>query len=481
MASHSSRDAAPGSENSGTLRAALDRRLSRRNVLRLAGLGLLGAGAGTLARSAPLPLLRPSVAAGVARPEHHITLGATDGFIYVPGSVPNPGGSMAFLPDPWADPPQTMWGFGFRDMSTLLADRNGPVDEAARQLILGQRGHFQAPAPMISVDERADVFIRLMNLGLTLRPDLTDSHTIHWHGFRNAIPLFDGVPELSIAVPIGREFTYFYRPSSSGPGTYMYHCHFEDVEHISMGMTGIIFVRPEQNHGTPTSAVARWVDPDADGPLGYVYNDGVAAYAPHSTAYDREFGMFLSEAWARERFSGAHIQEHDWSEYKADIWLLNGRSYPDTIAPPGGGTDPVTGDLIAPPGHPELTYQPISSLVEANVGERILLRFVNLGFQQHAMTIDGLRMRVVGKDATLLRGRAPTPTWQDYLTNTIQIGPGESFDAIVDTTGAAPGTYRLYNRNLAYLHTPGVEGLGGQMTEIRLHASGQAPQVEPNT
>ena len=30
----------------------------------------------------------------------------------------------------------------------------------------------------------------------------------------------------------------------------MYHCHFEDVEHVQMGMTGIVFVRPLQD-GTP--------------------------------------------------------------------------------------------------------------------------------------------------------------------------------------------------------------------------------------
>ena len=44
-----------------------------------------------------------------------------------------------------------------------------------------------------------------------MRPDLDDSHTIHWHGFRNAIPIFDGTPELSIAWASNRTFPYFYR------------------------------------------------------------------------------------------------------------------------------------------------------------------------------------------------------------------------------------------------------------------------------
>ena len=92
-----------------------------------------------------------------------------------------------------------------------------------------------------------------------MRPDLVDGHTIHWHGFVNAIPLFDGVPELSISVPIGRSFTYFYRPHD--PGTYMYHCHFEDVEHVQMGMTGLLFVRPSQNGQAIT-----YTDPSTGGP-----------------------------------------------------------------------------------------------------------------------------------------------------------------------------------------------------------------------
>jgi hypothetical protein len=37
--------------------------------------------------------------------------------------------------------------------------------------------------------------VTLTNLGLVQRPDLTDSHTIHWHGFDIPSPLNDGVPE----------------------------------------------------------------------------------------------------------------------------------------------------------------------------------------------------------------------------------------------------------------------------------------------
>ncbi len=200
-----------------------------------------------------------------------------------------------------------------------------------------------------------------------------DSHTIHWHGFRNALPIFDGVPEMSISVPIGATFPFFFRPHD--PGTYMYHCHFEDVEHVQMGMTGIIFVRPKQNGNTSLYPSGK-----------YAYNDGTGA-----TGYDREWGMFLAELWASAHYDDAHIQVSDWSEFEPDFWLLNGRCYPDTLA-----SGPSNGDPGATDGGAPLQYQPISSLVTANAGERVLLRFVNLGYQQAAMTIDGITMRVVG-------------------------------------------------------------------------------------
>ena len=99
-----------------------------------------------------------------------------------------------------------------------------------------------------------------------------------------------------------------------------------------------------------------------------MYNDGDG-----STGFDREFAMFLSEVWAESHWADAHIQLPEWSDYRADFALLNGRVYPDTIAP-NGSVDPFNpvrdagGDLIAPVGHPELQYQPQSSLVTCNAG-----------------------------------------------------------------------------------------------------------------
>ncbi len=126
---------------------------------------------------------------------------------------------------------------------------------------------------------------------------------------------------------------------------------------------------------------------------------------------------------------------------------------------------------------PDLQYQPISSLVEATVGDRVLLRLANLGYQHHSMTLDGIPMRVVAKDAGLLKNGAVDLS---YVTNTVEIGPGESRDVII--TPDAAGTYRLYDRNFSYLNNNGAtSGYGGQMTEVRVHLPGVlGPQTRAN-
>jgi hypothetical protein len=56
-------------------------------------------------------------------------------------------------------------------------------------------------------------------------------------------------------------------------------------------------------------------------------------------------------------------------------------------------------------------------------------------------------------------------------------------DAIfVAPSASSVTTYRLYSRNLDELHNPGLGGLGGQMTDVRIHPAGTlAPQTLPQT
>jgi FtsP/CotA-like multicopper oxidase with cupredoxin domain len=432
----------------------MNKPVSRRTFLKLAGGAVVTvAGASVLPQFLRKTLLAEKVTVGAAEP-YDLFFAGTDGWFNLPtGASVN----SAFHPDPYAAAPFTTYIFGFRNVTFL--------NDSQRQ---NQRNKAQHNAPFFWVDQEADFRVQLTNLGLALRPDLTDAHTLHWHGFRNVIPFYDGEPTGSISVPVNQLFTYVYRPHD--PGTYMYHCHVEDIEHVTMGMNGIVFVHPMQNGNTSFYPSGK-----------YAYNDGDG-----STGYDREFPMFLSEIWLEGHWNDAHIQESQWYNFKADFSLLNGRVYPDTLKP----NSPVdiahstsslviqtdgNGDLMTNSGLERLQYQPHSALVTCKEGERVLLRFANLGFREAAMTLAGIPMRVVGRDATPMKGRDGTDT--SYEADTVLMGAGESYDAIFTAPAyQGPGpydTYVLYNRRYTQ-DDDTANGTQGQRTEVRVYPSSTA-------
>lgn len=459
---------------------------NRRQFLKLAGGSTALAAFNGFVPKPVRSLLSPiSIAeAGAVNEVADLSWVGTDGWISLPTGAGD--ASLApYFPDNYAPTNFNAYIFGFRNVTGLTPEN-----------VLNQKNKAQATAPLFWVDQYDpanpyDFAMELSNLGLQMRPDLVDAHTLHWHGFRNVIPYFDGEPAGSVSVPPSRTFRYVYRPRD--PGTYMYHCHVEDVEHVHMGMTGMVFVRPLQNKGAASIPVARVAGGDASAPMGYAYNDGVAPGAAGSTAYDREYTILLTEFWAFAHWCDSHIQLPDWTDYKTDFALINGRAYPDTLAPnthfdPATSKNAVSYDRLdngelAVPADPRLQYQPLSALIECNAGERVLIRFVNLGFTKASMTLPGIKLRVVGKDATPMKGRDGTDT--SYETNTINFGAGEAVDAIFTApslaTGSTIDTYPLYNREYEVANNLATGGHGGQRTEVRVYPAGElAAQTVPN-
>ncbi len=450
---------------------------SRRRFFKMAG-GVTVAAAGMGIVPYPLKKLLGPVSMSEARAQTayppDLFYAGTDGWISLPKSPSITSPALGLVhPDVLAPPLFSTYIFGFRNVTGMTDTQRA-----------NQKNKAQHSAPMFWVNQfnpaaPKDFRLQLTNLGLALRPDLFDAHTIHWHGFRNVITFFDGEPTGSVAVTAGRTFQYVYRPRD--PGTYMFHCHVEDVEHVHMGMNGPVFVRPLQN-GQAVGGFTK-----------FAYNDGNGA-----TGYHREFAMFCSEVWADSHWADAHIQLPEWSDYRADFVLLNGRVYPDTLAPNSplnlaSSTNSLNvqtdqnGDLMVTPGFEHLQFQPLSALVTCNAGERVLLRFANLGFRESAMTLTGIKMKIVGKDATPMKGRDGTDT--SYEASTVSFGAGESVDAIFiapahSGTGAYD-TYVLYDR--AYersnnLAAAGTAKYGGRRTEVRVYPVGTLPsQTLPNT
>jgi FtsP/CotA-like multicopper oxidase with cupredoxin domain len=294
-----------------------------------------------------------------------------------------------------------------------------------------------------------------------MRPDLFDPHTVHYHGFPEASPVFDGLPESGLAIGMAASLTYFYNVQE--PGTYMYHCHAEATEHMQMAMLGNLYVRPVQNRLGCTDPLVCPVaqlggNTDTTAPLGYVYNDDDG-----STAYDVEYPIQIGSFDKEFHDASLNVQPLPFAAMKDDYHMLNGRGYPDTVSldPPTGPAQLENGGILSQPEH---------SLIEATAGQRVLLRVSNLNITRYnTLAATGLTMRVIGRDAKLLRG--PDGKDLSYQTTSVTLGGGESADVIIDTTGVPAGTYFLYSTNLELLSNNDeiAGGLGGMLTEIRIN------------
>jgi len=312
-----------------------------------------------------------------------------------------------------------------------------------------------APAPTIVVDEDDELFLGLTNVGMALRPDLFDPHTVHWHGFPQASSIFDGVPDSSISINAGATLTYYYNAKDAG--TYMYHCHVEATEHMQMGMLGNLYVRPRQNRlgygGDPATISQLGGNPDTTAVYGYAYNDGDG-----TTAYDKEAEIQIGSFDPDFHDASLNVQPLPFAGMKDKYFLFNGRGYPDTA---NGGALPATDNGIN-----ARVSQKVTSLVEAAPNQKILLRISNLSVTDfYTVGTNGLTMKVIALDARLLRDDDGTN--QYYDTNSLTIGGGQSADVIIQAPSAT-GTYFLYTKNLDRLSN-NDQNFGGMMTEIHVN------------
>jgi FtsP/CotA-like multicopper oxidase with cupredoxin domain len=395
----------------------------------------------------------------------------------------------------------------------VAAGANGAITDPAAIMNTGVL-NGNIPGPLMAFDEDDEFFLTLTNVGMLMRPDLFEQHTVHFHGYPNASSFYDGVPDATIAINIGGSFTYYYLAPDAG--TYFWHCHITPPEHLQMGMVGQLFVRPRQNR-TPAGvdvyqtslnmqkdlrtscnpglpAVAGQPGPDilCSVPLPvkdvgftqvagykYVYNDGDG-----STRYDIDVPIQIHGFDPNFHFVGMTFNPEGFSDMKDKYFLLNGRSYPDTVGVAGGPAD-VHGDLAGTSNPDPVTHaistadtdsqsrpsQPLPTLIvldshggPGGTGQRAALRIADLDVQEYqTLSSIGIPMHLVGWNAKLLRDQAGNNLY--ITTNSITLGGGESLDVILDSTGIAPGTYFLYTPQLDHLSND-AENFGGLMTEV---------------
>jgi FtsP/CotA-like multicopper oxidase with cupredoxin domain len=362
------------------------------------------------------------------------------------------------------------------------------------------------PAPLMAIDEDDEFFLTLTNVGMIMRPDLFEQHTVHFHGYPNASAFYDGVPDASVAINIAASFTYYYLAPDAG--TYFWHCHITPPEHLQMGMVGQLYVRPRQNRvqvnqslyaarqtqdadlrtacvsandilcSNPLPAGGTGANPQTRAATGnYLYNDGDG-----STYYDVEYPLQMHAFDPNFHFVGMTFNPEGFTDMKEKYFLLNGRSYPDTVNP-----DPLQTQSADGVYH---FSQPLPTIINIPAGKRASLRISNLNVSEYETLASlGIPMLVVGYNAKLLRDQAGNNMY--YTTNSITLGGGESLDVILDsclvrppvagttppnttpdyttcTTSMPVGTYYLYTPNLDHLSND-AENFGGQMTEVHVN------------
>jgi FtsP/CotA-like multicopper oxidase with cupredoxin domain len=349
------------------------------------------------------------------------------------------------------------------------------------------------PAPLMAFDEDDEFFLTLTNVGMIMRPDLFEQHTVHFHGYPNASSFYDGVPDASVAINIGGSFTYYYLAPDAG--TYFWHCHITPPEHLQMGMVGQLYVRPRQNrvpagtslytalqqqNGLGTTVDLRTAcNPAADilcsasmptintgktqgsdklgNPQKYTYNDGDGL-----TAYDVEYPLQIHGFDPNFHFVGMTFNPEAFADMKDKYFLLNGRSYPDTVMP---------GPIATQSSDGRMHYsQPLPSIINIPAGGKALLRISDLDVTEYQTLASlGIKMHVIGFNAKLLRDQAGNN--MDYYTNSITLGGGESLDVILDASNTtlypAGSVFYLFTPQLDHL-TNDAENFGGLMTEIHV-------------
>jgi hypothetical protein len=403
------------------------------------------------------------------------------------------------------------YAFTYNNPTTGLAAQTGVGDAGTAAVSSMVDGHVDPrpimdvgvmngniPAPLLAFDEDDEVFFTLTNVGMIMRPDLFEQHTVHFHGYPNASTFYDGVPDASVAINIGASFTYYYM--SPDAGTYFWHCHITPPEHLQMGMVGQLYVRPRQNRvsgelyaslqtqqgdlrtacrragdGVTPSVPAATdilcsnpvpaVNTGATGGGLYAYNDGDG-----STRYDVEYPLQIHGFDPNFHFVGMTFNPEGFADMKDKYFLLNGRSYPDTV---------TAGPLATISADGAMHYsQPLPSIINIPHGGRALLRISDLDVSEYQTLASlGIPMQVVGYNAKLLRDQAGNNLY--YNTNSITLAGGESLDVILDacavrasptacTTPMPSGTYYLYTPNLDHLSND-AENFGGLMTEVHVN------------
>ena len=319
------------------------------------------------------------------------------------------------------------------------------------------------PAPLMAIDEDDEFFLTLTNVGMIMRPDLFEQHTVHFHGYPNASAFYDGVPDASVAINIGGSFTYYYLAPDAG--TYFWHCHITPPEHLQMGMVGQIYVRPRQNRVRSAAASVHALCSTAGRSAHQVRlratscaRNPAACRANYRRPAERPATARQEVCLQRRRRLDRYDVEYPApdSRLRSELPLCRHDLQPGRLRRHEGQVLPAERAQLSRHGHAWSAWRrrrPTASSTSRSrcprsstfrPAARALLRISDLDVTEYQTLASlGIPMQVIALNAKLLRDQAGNNMY--YNTNSITLGGGESLDVILDAsdTGKYPRGQRV--------------------------------------
>jgi FtsP/CotA-like multicopper oxidase with cupredoxin domain len=270
---------------------------------------------------------------------------------------------------------------------------------------------FQHPSPVLCVNEGDTVTIVLHN---TLPEDVSIVFPGQNNVLANSVPsqpVFSPIGNLTSLAPVakanGGSVTYSF--VAEKPGTYLYYSGTEAVKQVNMGLFGALVVRP--------AAHPDWAyNETAVGELGETYT---TQFEPTT-----EYVLLLSEIDPNLHMAVEQDLPYNMNNYRSRYWLINGRSFPDTIAPNGAEwlpNQPYSSLLHIHPYNDDPAspaYNPYPALV----------RFLSVGSEDYPHHPHGNHGRIIARDGNVLIGEGGEDL--SYEKFTVVVGPGETHDEL---------------------------------------------------
>jgi FtsP/CotA-like multicopper oxidase with cupredoxin domain len=285
--------------------------------------------------------------------------------------------------------------------------------------MMGWGFNGQIPGPTIRATEGERIRIIVTN------ETADGEHTLHMHGQSKPVSM-DGVPFLG-QKPIKKGESYTYEFTVKNIGTSWYHCHVDSAHHVDMGMYGAFVVEPKKEKPAYDREYIMILD---EWPTTHVHGHQEAA--PEEGHEEHGVVTMQGESPPMHDSGAGKKKKRDWypETYPSrqevyDGFTINGRSFPFT--------EPVV----------------------VKKGEKVRIRFINVGYQQHFMHTHSHRFTVVARDGSYVD--------EPQQVDTIGVGPGQRLDVVFNADN--PGTWPFHCHRLNHVTNENIYP-GGMLTFI---------------